>query len=100
MGTNHTTYYLSIKNRFTTNEFEDSFYDSMLIYSLRHITFMGNISREIIMEALQKSLDICNKAGINSKRHFKKIFIFDEALGTLRVDWLMSKTAFNLMVTQ
>ena len=52
------------------------------------------------MEALQKSMQVCHLAGINSKHHFKKIFVFDSSIGTLLVDWRMSKTGFNLLVIQ
>ena len=100
MKTNHITHYASNKNQSSLNEFEEAFYDSMLLYSLRHLTFIGSVSEENTMEALQKSLQVCYLAGINSKCHFKQIFVFDVAIGTLRFDWLMSKTGFNLMIIQ
>ncbi len=93
-------YYLSTRRHYQTSDFEDSFYDSKLIYSLQHITFIGDISQENTMEALQKSLQTCYLAGINSKHHFKQIFVFDTSIGTLRLDWLMSRTGFNLMIIQ
>jgi uncharacterized protein YerC len=94
------TYYLSNKNLFVSSEFEDAYYDSTLRYSLQHVAFIGDISTENIIEALEKSLQICRLAGINSKHHYKQIYIFDTEIGTLSIDWRMSKIGFNLMITQ
>jgi hypothetical protein len=93
-------YYPIAKNEFLADSIEDAFYDSTLQYSLRHIAFIGNIAPEDIQEALQKALHVCHLAGMNSKHHFKQIFLFDEKIGTLRIEWLMSKTGFNLMIIQ
>jgi hypothetical protein len=60
----------------------------------------GNITQGSTFEALKKSLQICHLADINSKHHFKQIYIFDATTGTLHVDWKMSKTGFNLMMIQ
>jgi hypothetical protein len=98
MKTEHIIHYSINRNKFSSNEFEDAFYHSMLQYSIRHLTFTGNVSPENIIEALQKSLQICRLAGINSKHHFKKIYIYDATIGTLHIDWLLSKNGFNLMV--
>ena len=93
-------YYPSINNEFVQNEMENTFYDAMLIYSLSHLEVIENVSRENIFEALQKSLQVCNSAGVNSKHHFKQIFLFDSTIGTLLIDWRMSRTGFNLMIIQ
>ncbi len=81
-------------------DFEEAIYDSKLHYSLRHLTFAESISPENILEALQQSLQICQLAGIESKHHFKKIYVYDADLNTLQIDWRMSKKGFNLMVMQ
>ena len=85
---------------YISSEFEEAVYDSMLRYSLRHLTITGDFSQENIMEALQKSLQICQMAGIQSKKHFKQIYVFDAHIGTLHIDWLMSKNGYNLVVMQ
>ncbi len=100
MKTAHITHYFSNENQCASNEFEDAYYSSKLKYSLGHLTFIGNISHEFAMEALQKSLQVCYLAGINSKHHFKQIYIYDLNTGMLHIDWLMSKNGFNLMVIQ
>jgi hypothetical protein len=81
-------------------DFEEAIYNSQLKFSLRHLAFIENISEEDSMEVLQKSLQICQLAGIESKHHFKKIYIYDADLKTLQIDWRMSKKGFNLMVMQ
>jgi hypothetical protein len=91
---------LSSQHQFMPNEFEEAFYNSTLRYSLRHLKFTENYAQENIMEVLQKSLQVCYLAGVNSKHHFKKIYVFDSNTGTLHIDWLMSKNGFNLMVIQ
>lgn len=82
------------------NELEDAYYNSMLHYSLQHLSLLGDITPEKTMEALQKSLQICYLAGINSKHHFKEVYLFDVKTGTLTIDWRMSKIGFNLMIIQ
>ncbi len=94
------THHSSSGHWFETNDFEDAFYASKLKYSLRHLVFSKDISPEMIAEALKKSLQICYLANINSKHHFKQIFVFDTNTGILYADWLMSKKGFNLMIMQ
>lgn len=84
----------------TIANFEDAFYSSLCQYSLQHLPFVENISQENLLEALQKSLQVCHLAGINSKQHFKKIYIYDDNVKTIHIDWKMSKRALNLMATQ
>lgn len=98
MKTDYITIYAS--NEEQTAEFEDAFYNSLRQYSLRHLPFIENISHENILEALQKSLQVCQLAGINSKQHFKKIYIYDDDIKTIHIDWKMSKRAVNLLVMQ
>ena len=81
-------------------DFEEAIYTSKLHYSLRHLMFSENISTENIIEALQKSLRICQLAGIESKQHFKKIYVYDLENQTLQIDWRMSQKGFNLMIMQ
>jgi hypothetical protein len=100
MSKTHVIHYYLNENKLFNNHFEEAFYHSKLKYSLRHLSFTENISEEIIQEALKKSLQVCYLAGINSKHHFKQIFVFDEKSNSLYTDWLMSKKGFNLMIMQ
>jgi hypothetical protein len=81
-------------------DFENAFYDSLCKFSFRHLPFSEKITEEIIQEALLKSIQVCQLAGVNSDCHFKKIFVYDAVSHTLTIDWKMSKKAVNLMVTQ
>jgi hypothetical protein len=87
-------------NHFINNEFEDALQNSRLRYSLRHLNFMDDISQEQIMEALQKSMQVCHLAGINSIQHFKKIYVYDSEVSTMSIDWRMTKKGLNLMIMQ
>ena len=100
MKTNTINYSLARHYQFSIDEFDDNYYNPKLKYSLRHLSFIGNISNDILVEALKKSLQICYLANINSKQHFKQVYLFDENDGTLRVDCFMSKNGFNLMLMQ
>jgi hypothetical protein len=82
------------------NDFEEAIYNSKLHYSLLHLAFVESISPENILEALQKSLHICQLAGIETKHHFKKIYVYDLENNAMHIDWRMSKKGFNLMVMQ
>jgi hypothetical protein len=81
-------------------DFEEAIYNSKLKYSLRHLAFIEHIAEEDSIEALQKSLQICQLAGVESKYHFKKIYVYDEVVHTLQMDWQMSQKGFNLLVMQ
>jgi hypothetical protein len=82
------------------NKWKDSFYESKLLFSLHHLTFVGDISNESILDALGKSIKICDCAGENSKNHFKQIYVFDKDSDSMHIDWMMSKTGFNLLILQ
>jgi hypothetical protein len=100
MKTESIIYYPLINTDFLHDEIENAFHDSLLCYSFRHLTYIEGISQENLLEALQKSLLVCRLAGINSKHHFKQIFVFDSVIETLLIDWRMSKTGFNLLIIQ
>jgi len=98
MKTDYITIYAS--NEDQSIEFEEALHNSLRQYSLLHLPFIEEISQENILEALQKSLQVCQLAGINSKQHFKKIYIYDDVVKSIHIDWKMSKRAVNLMATQ
>ncbi len=100
MKTTKITRYTSNEEQITLSEFEEAFYNSLRQYSLRHLTFAEDVTHENILEALKKSLQVCHLAGINSRHHFKKIYIYDAEISTMHIDWQMSKRGFNLMVMQ
>ncbi|WP_428659904.1 hypothetical protein [Runella sp.] len=100
MKTDTIILYSSIKTHISLSEFEDAFYHSMRPYSLRHLIVSEEVTPETLLEALQKSLQICKLAGINGRHHFKKIYVYDAAVKTMHIDWRMSKKGFNLMVMQ
>ncbi len=83
-----------------TSFIEEAFYDSKRQYSLRNLPLTDDISQELIIEALQKSFQVCHLAGINSSHHFKKIYVYDADISTMHIDWRMTKKGINLMVTQ
>jgi len=98
--TDYITLYSSTARQFANSEFEEALHHSMLQYSLQHLPIIEDIEQEKIMEALQKSILICSLAGIESKQHFKRRYIFNENTATLHIDWLMSKKGLNVMVMQ
>jgi hypothetical protein len=87
-------------NEFMMNEFEEALQNSMRKYSLRHLNFMDGISQEQLLEALQKSMQVCRLAGISSVQHFKKIYVYDPEISTMHIDWRMTKKGLNLMIMQ
>ena len=90
-----------LRNNYSINdEFEDALQNSRLKYSLHHLNFMDDISQEQILEALQKSMKVCHLAGVNSIQHFKKIYVYDSEISTMRIDWRMTKKGLNLMIMQ
>lgn len=99
MTTDSIFYYPSVYNKFDQDEVY-ALADGMLIYSMNHLAYFENISEANILEALQKALQLCHLAGMNSKHHFKQIFLFDSTAECLLIDWRMSRTGFNLVILQ
>jgi hypothetical protein len=87
-------------NLFVMNEFEEALQNSLRKYSLRNLNFLDDISEEQILEALQKSMQVCHLAGINSVQHFKKIYVYDPEISAIKIDWQMTKKGLNLMIMQ
>ena len=100
MNTHPISRHTANKYKAAVADFEEALYDSMLLYSLRHLAFTGRVPNQSMLDTLQKALQVCYLAGINSKQHFKQIYVFDAGTGQLYIDWLMSKKGFNLMVMQ
>jgi hypothetical protein len=100
MSIQHITIQYTSRQQLAINNFEDAFYDSLLRYSLKQLTFGEDLSEQTIIEALQKSIQVCFMLNINSRHHFKKIYVSNSVTGTVHVDWLMSKRGFNLMIMQ
>lgn len=100
MKTDEILLYASDKAQFELNEFEEAFHNAMRCYSMSHFTEAGHILPENILEALQKSLKVCHLAGINSRHHFKKIYVYDADVCVMHIDWRISKRGANLMAMQ
>lgn len=100
MKTQSENLYPANRFQFSSFQFDDNFYNALLKYSLRHLAFMGNISKETMLEALKKAIEICCLAGINTNQHFKQVYVYNEYAGTMHSDCLMSKSGFNLMLMQ
>lgn len=81
-----------------TNKFEETMNTNNLLYSFRNLSSLDEIPQECILDALQKSIQICFLAGIEVSHHFKQIYVYDSTIDTLQVDWLISKNGFNLML--
>ena len=88
------------RHQFASWGLEDVFYNSKLTYSIRNLSFTGSFTTEVIIESLQRSIRVCNLLGIDSRHHFKKIYLYNPQIGVLEIDWMMSKIVFNLMIMQ
>ena len=100
MNTVNIELYPAYKHQFDSWGLEDEFYHWGLKYSLRHIVNMDSMMPGVIVDAMQKSIRICHLLGINSRYHFKKVYVYDTKMGVLQIDWLMSRNGFNLMIMQ
>ncbi|MEI7584113.1 hypothetical protein [Runella sp.] len=96
----HVVHYSGYSTPTGLNDFEEALGYSMRCYSMRHLLLTGTMSQEDFAEALQKSMQVCAFAGIDTKAHFKKIYVSDSKTGAIYSDWLMSKKGFNLMIMQ
>ena len=57
-------------------------------------------SDDEIDESIKNAISICHLVGIESKYHFKKIYVFDVDYNVINIDWRMSKKGFNLVIMQ
>jgi hypothetical protein len=81
-------------------ELKESILYSKLQYSSLDLQLINDMSDEEIDESIKNALSICHLVGIESKFHFKKIYVFDVNYNTINVDWRMSKKGFNLVIMQ
>ncbi|MEO6760525.1 MAG: hypothetical protein ABIO24_13785 [Saprospiraceae bacterium] len=100
METIQVTHYAGDSGPAAFRIFEEALHHAQCCYSLHNCVAMGLAGPEEMLQALQKAAQVCGLAGINPQHHFKKIYLFDAETGATRVDWLMSKKGFNLVVTQ
>lgn len=96
----HVVHYSDYSSLSRLDEFEEALGYSMRCYSMRHLLLTGIMSQENFAEALQKSMQVCAFAGIDTKAHFKKIYVSNSTTGAIYSDWLMSKKGFNLLIMQ
>lgn len=69
-------------------------------YSTFNLKLIQEIADDEMDEAIKNALSICCLVGIESKLHFKKIYVFDANTNTIHTDWRMSKKGFNLVAMQ
>ena len=100
MKKNHLHPYSLVAYSMPNNEFAEAYIHSTSKYSLKHLAFIEELSREDLLEALDKSLMICCLTGVRTADHFKQIYVFDAETNLLQSDWLMSKKGLNLMIIQ
>lgn len=98
METCSITLYRSQQSFSAPDEFEEALRHRALCYSMRHILFTEADALQNLQEALQKCMQVCRLAGINSHEHFKPLYVFDSTTGITYTDWLMSKKGFSLMI--
>ena len=82
------------------NELKESILHSKLQYSTFDLQLIQEISNEEIENAIKNAITICHLVGIESKFHFKKIYVFDVDNKSINIDWRISKKGFNLVVMQ
>ena len=97
METNEIMVLSSNYNPISMDDFEEVFLASMRRYSMRHLPLTYEVSQDSILEALQKSLKVCQMAGIDGTHHFKKVYVYDADVQTVQIDWQMTKKGLNLM---
>jgi len=100
MNANYNESLPSIKNQFANNTIDDILNEAMLLYSLQHVVKITQLPQAEIMASLNKALRICYLAGVNSRHHFKQIFLYDLTKGIVQIDWMLSKTGLNLVIIQ
>lgn len=97
METNEIMILSSNYNPISMNDFEEIFLASMRRYSMRHLPLTHEVSMDSILESVQKSLQVCQMAGIDGTHHFKKVFVYNADVQSVQIDWQMTKKGLNLM---
>jgi hypothetical protein len=82
------------------NELKESILHSKLKYSSIDLQLIQEMSDDEIEESIKNAIAICNLVGVESKFHFKKIYVFDLNHNSINIDWRMSKKGFNLVIMQ
>ncbi len=98
---NHAIVPYSTENYLTfLKDLKESIIYLNLEYSIIDLQLIQEISDDEIDEVIKNAISICHLVGIESKYHFKKIYVFDIDYNVINIDWRMSKKGFNLVIMQ
>jgi hypothetical protein len=98
---NHAIIPFATKNYLSfLKDLKESILHSNLKYSIADLQLIQEMPNYEIEESIINAIAICHLVGIESKFHFKKIYVFDINYNTINIDWRMSKKGFNLVIMQ
>ena len=81
-------------------DLKESILYSNLKYSISDLQLIQELPNYEVEDFIKNAISICHLLGIESKYHFKKIYVFDINHKTINIDWRMSKKGFNLVIMQ
>ncbi len=81
-------------------DLKESILHYKLKYSIFDLKLIQEMSDEEVEVSIKNAIAICHLVGIESKYHFKKIYVFDINHNSINIDWRMSKKGFNLIIMQ
>ncbi len=77
---------------------QQSFVEKSLPYSLFDLQVFHNINSDEIYETMLRAIEICDLMEVDSRFHFKKVYIFNIDKNVINIDWQISKKGLNLVM--
>jgi len=78
-------------------EFMEAMADRDLIFRASSLHKILHDENEINF-ALSRAMRVCNNCGLPIREHFKAIYMADDAVQSIKIDWKLSKLAYMLSI--
>lgn len=87
-----------VSTKSVLDDFEEAFNNRELHFMASTLEGVGFEPMEEITYAIERAMRICRNCGVPLRKHFKTIYIADDAHHMVRRDWRLSKLAYSLVM--
>lgn len=78
--------------------FEEVLESIRFMYNCRHLSEAGLFRKEDINDAVGRAMLVCQLNGIDSRHHFKTVYVFNQADCSVTTDWCMTRQGLSLVI--
>ncbi len=79
------------------DDFVNMYHTIHLKYNTQHLLLAGLKSDEI-NTAVNRAMIVCKLNGVDTREHFKSVYVFDSVKNMVYYDWRMTRQGFALVI--